>query len=206
MFRTTPLSRLALICGLALAVLASGMAFSSAGQADDVKPRTDDTKKEEPAKPDPEQVRKRIDELMKQLDKLHQEMRKEMAEMRRQLPQPRTVVPREIRLYPPQGRLGVLVDVPGPALVEQLGLEKGQGLLVLDVSKDSAADKVGIKRYDIIVELAGQAVTMDQNDFRRVIAEHKANTPADVVVIRKGKKETLVGLSLPEVVTRPPRP
>jgi hypothetical protein len=105
-----------------------------------------------------------------------------------------------------EGRLGVWVDKPQAALVDQLDLPKGQGLVVDRVQPSSAADKVGIKPHDILLEVDGKPVSSDNTEFLTMLEGVKSNTPVEVVVLRKGKKETLKGLSLPERKAVTPRP
>jgi hypothetical protein len=97
-----------------------------------------------------------------------------------------------------EGRLGVTIDKPSSTLAEQLDLPKGQGLVVTQVNADSAAAKAGIKSHDILLELNGKTVPNDAGEFKKILADIKPDKPVDAVVLRKGKKETIKGLSLPE--------
>ena len=99
------------------------------------------------------------------------------------------------------GRLGVSIDRPSDVLAEHLNLEKNTGLLITDVVDESAAAKAGLKMHDILVEFGGKPVPNNPIEFARMVEEAKANTPMDAVVIRKGKREEIKGISLPE-----PRP
>jgi beta-lactamase regulating signal transducer with metallopeptidase domain len=103
-----------------------------------------------------------------------------------------------------QVRLGVEVEKPSPTLVEQLDLPKDQGLVIEEVVANTAAAKAGLKPHDILLELNGKPVPSKIDEFVKELQEIKAKTPIDVVVLRKGKKETIKGLSLPEA--RPVRP
>ena len=96
------------------------------------------------------------------------------------------------------GRLGVVVEKPDETLIEQLELPKNQGLVLRDVTPDSAAAKAGLKAHDILLEMDGKPVSSDPAEFRKTVDGVKADTPMDVVVLRKGLKETIKGLSLPE--------
>jgi beta-lactamase regulating signal transducer with metallopeptidase domain len=96
------------------------------------------------------------------------------------------------------GRLGVRVKEPGATLVDQLDLPKGQGVVVESVVPDSAAAKAGLKANDILLELNGKPVSSNVAEVIKAINGLKANTPVDAVVMRKGKKETVKGISLPE--------
>jgi beta-lactamase regulating signal transducer with metallopeptidase domain len=97
-----------------------------------------------------------------------------------------------------EGRLGVRVEKPSDALVDQLDLPKRQGMVIDSVEADSAAAKAGIKANDILLELNGKTVPNDPQELAKLVEEIKANTPVEAVVMRKGKKETIKGLSLPE--------
>lgn len=99
-----------------------------------------------------------------------------------------------------EGRLGAMMEVPNPTLIDQLDLPKEQGMIVNDVLPESAAAKVGMKPHDILLELDGKPVSSKIEDFAKQVSEIKPNTPVDAVVMRKGRKETLKGMSLPESV------
>jgi beta-lactamase regulating signal transducer with metallopeptidase domain len=95
-------------------------------------------------------------------------------------------------------RLGVTIGQMTPALTEQLDLPNGKGILIAHVLPGRAAAKARFKDNDILMELDGKAVPSDVREFFRVLNEIKADTAVDAVVIRKGKKETLKGITLPE--------
>jgi beta-lactamase regulating signal transducer with metallopeptidase domain len=160
-----------------------------------------------------------MDELRKALEKLNQVMGKEEAEaIRKEI----TKAVEKLRhlpanfglaleldalsgnrnMYlrsgPGSGRLGAGVEKPGTALADQLNLPRGKGLVVGDVKAGSAAAKAGLKANDVLLEVNGKAVPSDLPAFARLLDEIKAQTPVDVVVLRKGKQETLQGLTLPE--------
>ncbi len=105
---------------------------------------------------------------------------------------------------PQNVRLGVAVEKPSETLTEQLELPKDQGLVIRDVMADSAAAKAGLKAHDILLELDGKAVSSNPEEFRKQVEGVKADTPVDAVVLRKGKKETVKGLSLPEAKAAAP--
>jgi beta-lactamase regulating signal transducer with metallopeptidase domain len=97
-----------------------------------------------------------------------------------------------------RGRLGAAVRTPDATLIEQLDLPKNQGLVLAEVRNDSAAAKAGLKANDILLELNGKPVSSEPREFVKTLDEIKPNTPVNAVVLRKGKKETIKGLSLPE--------
>jgi S1-C subfamily serine protease len=89
-----------------------------------------------------------------------------------------------------------------------LDLPKNQGLVLEEIGPNSAAAKAGLKSHDILLELNGKPVSSKIEEFARQLADVKPATPVDAVVMRKGKKETVKGLTLPEVKQseRPRRP
>jgi beta-lactamase regulating signal transducer with metallopeptidase domain len=99
---------------------------------------------------------------------------------------------------PADGRLGVHVDQPSPTLADQLGLAKNVGLVIEQVVPDSPAAKAGLKVHDVLLELNGESVTNDPQTLRKLVDGIKAKTPVSAVVLRKGKKETIEGITLPE--------
>jgi hypothetical protein len=100
-------------------------------------------------------------------------------------------------------RLGAQLEKPNEALVDQFDLPKGQGQLITQVNDSSAADKAGLRAHDILLELDGKPVSSDPGEFAKQLGDIKADTPVDAVVVRKGKKETVKGISLPEEQKRP---
>ena len=101
-------------------------------------------------------------------------------------------------------RLGVRLDRPPQILIEQLGLPADQGLVVVDVLPNSPADKAGIQPNDIILEIGGKPMPTDSIELQKLMQGFKAEEKVDVVVMRKGKKETLKKIELP--VPRPEFP
>jgi hypothetical protein len=78
----------------------------------------------------------------------------------------------------PRGpRLGIMPDYES---------EK-TGVLVGAVSKDGPAAKAGLKDGDLIVEIAGRAVT-NVNTYMAVMSLQRASEPLAVTVVRDGKK------------------
>ncbi|HMF15546.1 MAG TPA: M56 family metallopeptidase [Gemmataceae bacterium] len=194
------------------------------------KPKKDDSKKgdkDEPKKerkgifggdfefPDIEEILKnlpqnldpeKLAEIRKQLQQMRGEMRKRLDELRRNGPegmQGRFPLLGGPRAFAGQGRLGIRVERPSPTLADQLELPKSRGLVVQDVQPDSAASRAGLKPHDILLRFNGVAVPNDPAEFAEMVRDAKADAPFDVVVIRKGREETVKGLSLPEMKTEP---
>jgi hypothetical protein len=105
-----------------------------------------------------------------------------------------------------EARLGLRVTVPDPTLEEQLDLPKNEGLVIEDVIQGSAAEKAGFKRHDILLDLNGKPVSRNIGELMRTVQGLEPNKGVDAVVIRKGKKETLKGIKVPERPAAPQPP
>ncbi|MBX9680627.1 MAG: PDZ domain-containing protein [Gemmataceae bacterium] len=102
-----------------------------------------------------------------------------------------------VRAFPVNaaGRLGVRLQVPPPAMVEQLDLPEGQGLIIADVNAGSSAEKAGLKKHDVLLEVGGAKVPSTILAFQNHLKNLK-DEPVDATVIRKGKRETVKGIKL----------
>jgi serine protease Do len=89
-----------------------------------------------------------------------------------------------------RGWLGVMIQKITPELKEKLGLQSEEGALVADVSKGGPAEKAGIQRGDVIVSFDGKALK-EMNDLPFMVAATPVGKKVDVVVMRKGKQETI---------------
>jgi beta-lactamase regulating signal transducer with metallopeptidase domain len=96
-------------------------------------------------------------------------------------------------------RFGVQTIKIPEALIEQLDLAKDTGLLVQEVIAGSVAEKGGVKKNDVLMKFAGQAVPTDSVAFGALVTKQKAGEKFDVVVLRKGKETKIEGLTLTEV-------
>jgi len=93
-----------------------------------------------------------------------------------------------------RGWLGVRIQSITDDLAESLGLENSKGALVADLTPTGPAEKSGMKPGDVIVVFHGQKVNK-LSDLPRAVARTPVGTRVDVVVIRKGKKQT-IGVTL----------
>jgi serine protease Do len=89
-----------------------------------------------------------------------------------------------------RGWLGVSIQNITPDLAKSLGIKEATGALVSGVMKDSPAEKAGIKRGDIIIELDGKTVG-DSRMLRNMVADNAPGKTVTVTVLRKDKKELL---------------
>jgi len=88
------------------------------------------------------------------------------------------------------GALGVIIRDLDPDLAESLGLKEAKGVAVTEVIEGTAAEKAGMKRYDVVVEFNGEKVEK-VNEFRSRVAMLKPGTKVEIVVVRNGKRKTL---------------
>ncbi len=86
--------------------------------------------------------------------------------------------------------LGVYVREMNPDLAKSLEVDQNSGLVVTEVIEDSAAEKAGLERYDVITEFDGEKVDK-ANDFRNKIAMKKPDTEVELKIIRNGKEKTI---------------
>ncbi len=68
--------------------------------------------------------------------------------------------------------------------------EDKKGVVVGSVSKDGPAEKGGVQKGDLIVEIAGKAVT-NINTYMAIMGQQKSGQPLEIGVLRDGKKVQL---------------
>ena len=88
-----------------------------------------------------------------------------------------------------RGFLGVSIQDLTPELAASFKLKDAKGVLLADVTKDSAADKAGLKQGDIVIEFDGQPVEKAKILQSRV-AMLEPGTKAKIVVLRNGEQKT----------------
>jgi serine protease Do len=83
--------------------------------------------------------------------------------------------------------LGVYIQEVTPEIAKQLGLKEAKGALVSDVVPGSPADKVGIKRGDVIIEFDGKKVE-SWRQLPIMVSLSPVNKKAKLKIIRDGKE------------------
>jgi serine protease Do len=83
--------------------------------------------------------------------------------------------------------LGVYIQEVTPEIAKQLGLKEAKGALVSDVIPGSPADKVGIKRGDVIIEFDGKKVET-WRQLPIMVSLSPVNKKAKLKIIRDGKE------------------
>jgi serine protease Do len=96
-----------------------------------------------------------------------------------------------------RGYLGVLIQKVTPEIAESLGMERGYGALVANVSKEGPAEKAGVKVGDVIVEFDGKEVK-DSGDLPIVVARTPVDKKVRMKVLRD-KKETYLNVAVGEL-------
>jgi len=86
-----------------------------------------------------------------------------------------------------RGYLGVFIQDLTPDLAESFGSRDLKGILVSETIKDSPAEKAGIKRGDVIVELDGKPVE-DSGNFRNRISLIAPGTVVKLGIMRKRER------------------
>jgi serine protease Do len=89
-----------------------------------------------------------------------------------------------------RGFLGVSIQDVTPAIAKKFDLKDEKGALVADVSKDSPAEKAGLKDGDVIVEYNDKAVR-DSRSLRLMVAKTPPGTKIPVKVLRDGDEKSL---------------
>ncbi len=86
-----------------------------------------------------------------------------------------------------RGRLGVRVEDLNEDLGQYFGARDGKGVLILEVTKDTPAQRVGLKAGDVIVQVEGQPVA-STDELIRALRDNEGATR--VTVIRDGQRRT----------------
>lgn len=96
-----------------------------------------------------------------------------------------------------RGYLGVLIQKVTPEIAESLGMDKGHGALVANVSKDGPAEKAGVKVGDVIIEFDGKEIR-DSGDLPIIVARTPVDRRVRMKVLRD-KKELQLTVSVGEL-------
>lgn len=89
-----------------------------------------------------------------------------------------------------RGFLGIEMNALTEDLAKSLELEDARGALVVAVGEGTPAEKAGLKRYDVIVELNGKIIDSMQR-LQSEVAQLPPETRVKLVIIRNGRRKTL---------------
>jgi Do/DeqQ family serine protease len=87
-----------------------------------------------------------------------------------------------------RAQLGVTVQTVSSDMAQSLGLKQPGGVIVSGVTKDSAADRAGLRQGDVILAFNGQPVH-DMNMLRNRVAASGPGSNADVTFVRDGSEK-----------------
>ncbi len=89
-----------------------------------------------------------------------------------------------------RGWLGVRIQEVTDELAESLGIGRARGALVAGVDEKGPAKPAGIEPGDVVTTFDGHAIK-EMRDLPRIVADTPVGKQVDVVLIRKGKQQTL---------------
>jgi len=89
-----------------------------------------------------------------------------------------------------RGYLGIVIQDLTSDLAKSFGLDVHKGVLIADVSKDSPAERAGLKQGDVIIEFDGKPVDK-VGPFRNRVALNAPGSSKPITVLRKGERQTL---------------
>ena len=86
-----------------------------------------------------------------------------------------------------RGWLGVTIQNLTPELSKEFGLKKTTGALITDIFDNSAADKAGLKRGDVVIEVNGKMIKNVEN-LRNMVSQSKIGKKIKITVLRNSRK------------------
>src|SRR5262245_34925187 len=89
-----------------------------------------------------------------------------------------------------RGWLGVRIQSVTDEIAESLNIKPARGALVAGVEDKGPAKPAGIEPGDVVVQFDGKEIK-EPKDLSRVVADTAVGKDVEVVIIRKGKEETL---------------
>ncbi len=103
-----------------------------------------------------------------------------------------------------RGWLGVSIQSLTPELAKQFELKDDKGVLVGEVMEDSPAEKGGLQRGDVIVEVQGKKVE-DPNQIRNMVAGVEPGHEIEIKILRDNKPMTkkVIVSELPSEMQKP---
>lgn len=89
-----------------------------------------------------------------------------------------------------RGFLGVEMQTMNKEISRSLGIKRDRGALVVNVLENSAAERAGLRPYDLIVEFNGKKIE-DTSDLSKQVGRSSTGKRVRIVVIRENKERTL---------------
>lgn len=89
-----------------------------------------------------------------------------------------------------RGYLGIMIQPLTPDLAKSFDLSTDKGILIAQVTKNSPAEKAGLKPGDVILNFQGRPVS-DTGEFRNRVAAEQPGSKVTFDIIRDGKQRTV---------------
>lgn len=89
-----------------------------------------------------------------------------------------------------RGRIGVTLGQVHEALASHLGLDAESVILIESVFPGAAADKAGVKAYDILIQVDGQS-PVTQQSLREAVAAKEPGESIKLAVLRAGERQEI---------------
>jgi serine protease Do len=87
---------------------------------------------------------------------------------------------------PQEDKLGLSVQDVTPEIARSLGLEETKGVVIANVAPDSEAERKGLHRGDVILEIDSQPV-VSASEFRKLVRKVEKNKPLLLLVSRNNQ-------------------
>jgi len=89
-----------------------------------------------------------------------------------------------------RGYLGIVIQELTPELASSFDLDRNQGILIAQVTKDTPAAEAGLKQGDVIITYQGKPVTK-VGDFRNRVSLSSPGSREQLTIIRDGKRRNI---------------
>lgn len=86
-----------------------------------------------------------------------------------------------------RGWLGVTIQNLTPELSKEFGLKRATGALVTDIFDNSPAEKSGLKRGDVVIEVNSKKINNVEN-LRNIVSQSKIGKKIKITALRDNKK------------------
>jgi len=92
-----------------------------------------------------------------------------------------------------RGQLGIVVTRPNSDAAKELGIRENKGVVVTQVQPGSAAERVGLRKGDVIISFNGEEVN-DPNVFRNQVASTAPGSEVTLTILRSGREQRVTAI------------
>lgn len=89
-----------------------------------------------------------------------------------------------------RGFIGITMQDLTPELAEFFELKSTKGVVIMDVTKNSPAEKAGLKKDDVIIRVNGREIS-DSRDVRNIIGLTPPGRKVTMTIVRNGKEKNI---------------